>query len=110
MFNLSVFHNAASHMLLNAPESAMYPHLIGAATDIINSAWRPNTVKSYTAGQNNYFKFAAVGNFAPFPLTPSSLSLWVAHLRYLGLAPGSIKGYLSSVRSLGKLMGYVESP
>ena len=104
----SAFHNAASRMLIHSPEAVYYQNLVGPAAHILSSAWRPLTVRSYSTGQKKYIEFAIGGGFQPFPLTPTAISLWVASLN--NLAPGSIKVYLSAVRSLAKLYGFPESP
>ena len=60
----------------------------------------PATRKSYASVKNRYLHFCAKANFDPVPTSELQLCRFVAQLTKDGLAPSSIKSYLSAVRHL----------
>ena len=64
------------------------------------NALAPATRKSYGSAQNRYLWFCAKAGFDPVPASEQQLCRFVAQLVKDGLAPNSIKSYLSAVRHL----------
>ena len=59
-----------------------------------------STLKAYAAGKRRYLSFCAQFGLQPLPVSEVLLLRFVAHLVQLGLAPPSIRLYLSAVRHM----------
>ena len=64
------------------------------------NALAPATRKSYGSAQNRYLRFCAKAGFDPVPASEQQVCRFVAQLAKDGLAPSSIKSYLSAIRHL----------
>ena len=64
------------------------------------SGLAPSTQKVYQSGSRRYRQFCSVFNVpVPFPVSEHTLMYFVAYLHQEGLAPGTVKSYLSAVHS-----------
>jgi len=60
----------------------------------------PTTQKSYTSGQKHYMEFCSKFNLTAIPLSEHTILLFISQLGVNGLAPSTVKSYLSSGRNL----------
>ena len=68
--------------------------------ELVSSALKPNTKKSYNSAQFNYITFCNKNNLLCLPASENTLLLFIAHLHSTGLKGQSIRSYLSAVRSM----------
>ena len=64
------------------------------------NALAPSTRKTYASAKKRYLQFCLTANLDPVPASEHQLCRFVAQLAKDGLAPSSIKSYLSAVRHL----------
>lgn len=72
-----------------------------AATYFLYNGIGEGTRKGYDAAQRSFLAWARESGVShPFPASATSISNWIAALAIGGLRPGSIRGYMSGLRSL----------
>ena len=64
----------------------------------LTQALAPATRKAYSSGQSRFLHFCSEVGLQPYPLTETLLCFFVAHLASQGLAPQTVKSYLSAIR------------
>ena len=60
----------------------------------------PSTTRTYDSAKRRYLQFCSAYSLQPLPTNETVLCRYVAHLAEEGLAPSSIKAYLSAARHL----------
>lgn len=73
------------------------PNLEKAVSGYLTHALAPSTRRTYQSGHRRFLRFGADAGFQPLPLS-EDLLLFVAHLASQGLAPQTVKAYLSATR------------
>ena len=69
----------------------------------------PSTQKSYQAATKRFQSFCTVFSVSnPFPLTEQILCWFASHLAEQGLAPQTIKVYLSALRNTQISLGFLD--
>ena len=69
------------------------------ASSLITRGWAPRTRSGYATAVKKYLTFAESLALEPLPLTETLVLRFVAHLHLQGLAPSTIKVYLSAIRA-----------
>jgi len=81
------------------------PDLRKDAAILAAASLATSTRKTYSTGQRNWLAFAKKRGFPPFPLTETSITLWVANLART-LKPSTVDTYLAAVLRLARDIGY----
>ena len=68
--------------------------------DYFRSGLAPSTQRTYKSAKKRFLEFCRASESQPLPLTEQVACRYVAHLGEQGLAPKTIKAYLSAVRHL----------
>ena len=66
---------------------------------LVAAGWAPRSRTGYGVAVRRYLKFAAAHSLDPLPLHESVIMRYVGYLDIQGLAPATIKVYLSAIRA-----------
>ena len=74
--------------------------------NLITRAFADSTQQNLNSHIKSYITFCEAVSSAPFPVTVTSITCYIAYLVSLGRVDGTILNHLSSIKHMHKLLGY----
>ena len=74
--------------------------------DLITRAYADSTQRNLNSHIKSYITFCEAVSFAPFPVTVTLITSYIAYLVSLGRVYGTILNHLSSIKHMHKLLGH----
>ncbi len=100
-----VLQQAYYSQLVQAPEYSSLSDILPVSLGFLSRSIASSSARTYSSPQLKYLKFVLGRHLRPFPLSDIVLVAWATVLTP-SCSPGTIRQYISSVRSLSRASGY----